>query len=84
MIKGVPMLRTRREGDFFQAGRDGGTKLLREYFVTAKVPREERDRREVVACGSEILWIPGERGTERYYVTEQTKRILVLEVQNEG
>ncbi|MCR5465489.1 MAG: tRNA lysidine(34) synthetase TilS [Lachnospiraceae bacterium] len=84
MIKGVPMLRTRRGGDFFQAGRDGGTKLLREYFVTAKVPREERDRKEVVACGSEILWIPGERGTERYYVTEQTKRILVLEVQNEG
>ena len=84
MIKGVPVLRTRREGDFFQTGRDGGTKLLREYFVTAKVPREERDRKEVVACGSEILWIPGERGTERYYVTEQTKRILVLEVQNNG
>ena len=83
MIKDVPVLRTRREGDFFQTGRDGGTKLLREYFVTAKVPREDRDRKPVVASGSEILWIPGERGTERYYVTEQTKRILVLEVQNE-
>ncbi|MBO4399137.1 MAG: tRNA lysidine(34) synthetase TilS [Lachnospiraceae bacterium] len=83
MIKDVPVLRTRREGDFFRIGREGGTKLLREYFVTEKVPEALRDRIPVAAAGSEILWIPGERGTERYYVGETTKRIMILEVQEE-
>ena len=83
MIKCVPVLRTRREGDRFRISPDGGTKLLREYFVTAKIPREERDRIKIVAAGSEVLWIPGARGTEQYYVTGSTRRILVLEIKKE-
>lgn len=80
MIGCTPVLRTRREGDFFIVGKNGGTKLLREFYVSTKVPRAERDRIRFVAAGQEVLWIPGVRGTERYYVTGDTKRILILEV----
>lgn len=80
MINCVPVLRTRRTGDFFRVNKEGGTKLVREYFVGAKIPREKRDRILLVANGSEVLWIPGMRGTEQYYVTEQTERVLVLTV----
>ena len=80
MINCVPVLRTRREGDFFVPGAEGGTKLLREFYVGMKIHKEQRDRMQIVAAGSEVLWIPGFRGTERYFVTERTERILVLSV----
>lgn len=80
MIKSAPVLRTRREGDFFFIGREGGRKLLREYFVGEKIPKAERDSIQIVAAGSEVLWIPGMRGTENYLVSEQTKRVMILEL----
>lgn len=80
MIKAAPVLRTRQEGDFFVIGREGGRKLLREYFVSEKIPKAKRDSILIVAAGSEVLWIPGRRGTENYLVGEQTKRILIMEV----
>ena len=83
MIKSVPVLRTRQEGDFFVIGKDGGRKLLREYFVSEKVPRAQRDSVRIVASGSEVLWIPGMRGTENYLVSERTKRVLILELREE-
>ena len=78
MIKDVPVLRGRRDGDAFTINREGGTKLLSDYYIEERVPRELRDLKPVVAAGSEILWIPGMRGTERYHVTEETKRVLIL------
>ena len=83
MIKDVPVLRGRRDGDTFTVNPAGGTKLLSDYYIEERVPRELRDARPVVAAGSEVLWIPGMRGTERYYVTEQTRRVLILSVRKE-
>ncbi|MBO4669947.1 MAG: tRNA lysidine(34) synthetase TilS [Lachnospiraceae bacterium] len=80
MIKDVPVLRGRRDGDAFTINREGGTKLLSDYYIEERVPRELRDLKPVVASDSEILWIPGMRGTERYHVTDETKRVLVLSV----
>ena len=80
MIKDVPVLRGRRDGDAFTINPEGGTKLLSDYYIEERVPRELRDAKPVVAAGSEILWIPGMRGTERYYVTEETRRVLILSV----
>lgn len=80
MINCALILRTRRKGDFFFVNREGGTKLLKEYYVETKIPREERDSLPIVACGQEVMWIPGFRGTERCYVTDRTEKVLILEV----
>ncbi|MBO4324013.1 MAG: tRNA lysidine(34) synthetase TilS [Lachnospiraceae bacterium] len=80
MINCALTLRTRRKGDFFFVNREGGKKLLKEYYVEAKIPREERDSLLIVAGGPEVMWIPGYRGTERCYVTDRTEKVLVLEV----
>ena len=53
-------LRTRKAGDWLSLGPDRGKKKLKEYFIDAKVPKEDRDWIPVIAAGSEILWIAGE------------------------
>ena len=53
-------LRTRKAGDWLSLGADRGKKKLKEYFIDAKIPKEDRDWTPVVAAGSEILWIAGE------------------------
>ena len=48
-----------------------------------KIPKEERDNMILVALGSEIVWIPKlKRIGERFKVTEDTKKILRMELKN--
>lgn len=53
------VVRTRKPGDRFrQAGGAGGKKLSR-WLIDKHVPRHLRDGMPLVACGAEIVWIPG-------------------------
>ncbi len=54
-------VRTRRNGDRFYPYGSGGTKKLKDFFIDSKIARAERDRKLLVADGSNILWIIGER-----------------------
>ena len=80
-IKNSPCVRTRRQGDFLVVNREGGRKKLNRIFIDEKIPAESRDRIPVVASGSEILWIPGERMNEQYKITSTTGRVLELHYQ---
>ena len=73
-------VRSRREGDFFFPMGFGKRKKLQDFFVDEKVPRDERDEIPVVLSGTDVIWIAGFRGDERFKVTEQTKRFLRLEL----
>ena len=64
-------LRTRKAGDWLSLGDGKGKKKLKEYFIDAKVPKEDRDWIPVIAAGSEILWVAGEFA--RYGVGEEKK-----------
>jgi tRNA(Ile)-lysidine synthase len=75
-IKANPVLRTRHEGDRLVINAGGGTKSLSDYFTDRKVPRMERDKRAVIADGSLILWIVGDRLGGHVKVTGETKRVL--------
>ena len=80
-------VRTRKNGDFFQVNAAGGTKKLKDYFIDKKIPREERDEKILLADGSHIIWIFGDRISEKYKITETTKNILkvkVTEVKKDG
>lgn len=81
------LLRTRREGDFINL--NVGRKTIQDLFVDMKVPRHMRDDVRMIACGGEVLWVPDIPGSadghrartaEKYSVSDDTKRVLILEM----
>lgn len=67
--------------DEIQVYSDGRKK--RCYYVLAdeKVSEDERPFTEVAAIGNEVLLIPGIRGSEAFRISEETKKIIGLSIQ---
>lgn len=75
----LPLLvRPREAGDFFLPLGFGKRKKLQDFFVDAKVPRDERDAVPLVVSGDDIVWIAGHRADERFRTTPETKKFLRL------
>ena len=82
-IKKCPMIRTRQTGDYLTIadGRGGMIrKSLKSFFVDQKIPCKERDRLPILAEDDHVLWVMGYRISEYYKVTENTKRILKVQL----
>ena len=77
-IKGSFCIRTRRNGDYFISDALGHRKKLKSYFIDEKVPLEERNKRWLLARGSEVLWLIGGRISEHIKVSQKTKYILEI------
>jgi tRNA(Ile)-lysidine synthase len=79
-VLGEPLtVRTWRPGDRFQPLGMNGTKKLQDFFVDAKVPREERTRVPLLcAADGRIAWVVGYRIAEPFKVTERTRRVLCV------
>lgn len=75
----APVIRTRRDGDRFIPVGAPGRRKLKEYLIDRKVERKERDELPLLACGSEVLFVPGHAASETYKVTEETRRMLKVE-----
>jgi len=73
-------IRRRRPGDYLEINREHGRKKLKNYLIDQKIPARERDRLWVLADGEHILWVPGRRISEGYKVTENTRRILKVQI----
>ena len=73
-------IRRRMPGDYLEINREHGKKKLKDYLIDQKVPAEERARLWLLADGSHILWVPGRRISEGYKVTEETSRILKVQI----
>jgi tRNA(Ile)-lysidine synthase len=71
-------IRKRKEGDIFKPINSNGTKKLKEYFIDKKIPREMRDNIPLIAKEREIIWIIGYKISDKFKVTENTKRVLKL------
>lgn len=74
-----PMIRNRRDGDRFRPVGAPGRRKLKDYFIDRKVDRESRDRIPLIACGSEVLFVPGFAASEQARVDETTERMLRAE-----
>ena len=79
-INGTLVVRTRRQGDYFILDARGGKQTLKKYFINEKIPSGERDRIPVLAEGAHVLWAVGYRISEAYKVTDNTERILEVQV----
>jgi len=79
-IKDKLNIRSRKMGDRIQTVADGGSKRLKDYFIDEKIPKEERDSIPLLAEGQDILWVVGHRRSESAFVTDETKKVLKVEV----
>jgi tRNA(Ile)-lysidine synthase len=54
------VLRTRQAGDWLKPlGMKGKRMKLKAFFIAQRIPQELRAEWPVIACGSEVLWVPG-------------------------
>ncbi|TAL26609.1 MAG: tRNA lysidine(34) synthetase TilS [Nitrospirae bacterium] len=79
-IKTPLTVRGRKAGDFFYPAGFGKRKKLQDYFVDEKIPRDERDSIPIVLSGDDIVWVGEYRQDERFKVTAETKKIIMLEI----
>ena len=83
IISGMVCFRTRRQGDYITIHPDGRTQKLKSFFINEKVPHKDRDKLLIVADGNHVLWIEGYRVNPAFQITEHTKRVLEINI-NEG
>ena len=79
-IKQCLVIRGRAPGDYLEINREHGRKKLKAYLVDEKIPAGEREGLRLLADGSHIVWIPGYRISEGCKVTEDTRRILKVQI----
>lgn len=79
-IRNTLVLRTRQAGDYVVINADGSKKSLKSLLIDKKVPAGCRGRLPLLAAGSSVLWAVGVRGGEGFYVTQNTKQVLVAEL----
>ncbi len=72
--------RHRKAGDIIRIHPSGGSKKLKDYLIDRKIPSGQRDDLWLLADGSEIVWIVGDRISEKYKVSETTRRMLYIEI----
>jgi len=88
-IKDTICVRCRREGDYitisYKNGEAGGNeaycgKKLKKELTDKKISGIFKDMVVLLAAGNDILWAAGVRQSMKYYVKDNTKRILKVSI----
>ena len=82
-ISDVVRLRLPEEGDYIVIDPDGHKKLLRRLFIDEKIAVVDRKSMPVLAEGNSVIWILSGRIGARYYVDQETKKILRIEIKKQ-
>jgi len=75
------IVRSWKEGDRFQPLGMTGQKKVKDFFIDVKLPKRERERIPIVLFGDVVAWIGGQRIDDRVKVTDFTKKILEMDLQ---
>jgi tRNA(Ile)-lysidine synthase len=70
-------------GDYFFPLGMEQIKKLSDFFVDQKIPVPEKERTWILASGKEIVWIMGHRIDNRFRITDETSRVLLLRLQTD-
>jgi len=74
-------LRGRKTGDTWQPlGMKGHTQKISDFYINEKIPEHLRDIWPLVTSSDVIAWVVGMRPSERFKITADTRKILVLKV----
>ena len=82
-IKNRLMLRKRSQGDIIAIDDAGHHKQLKRFMIDRKIPQHIRNSLWIVADGSSVVWLVGDRIGADYKVTEKTERILEITITGE-
>jgi tRNA(Ile)-lysidine synthase len=74
-------VRPKREGDYFYPLGMRGKKKLSKYFKDEKLSLADKEKCLLLCSGEDIVWVLGRRADDRFKVTENTKKILKIELQ---
>lgn len=74
------VFRVREKGDYLTINGNLSRKKLKDYMINEKIPKERRGKIYVLAEENHILWVPEYRISEYYKITENTKRILQVQI----
>lgn len=83
-IIGNIVIRTRRKGDTLTVNAQGGRQKLSDYLINEKVPVSERDSLPLLADDRQVVWVTGMRISENCKVTDMTRRVLKITIQEEA
>ena len=67
------------EQDYLVVDTKGHRKKIGKFFKDVKLPARLRNTTPLLAAGHEVLWVIGDRRSEGFKVTQDTKRILVAQ-----
>ena len=70
------ILRHWRMGDRFLPFGMRGTQKLSDYFTTHKFSLLQKEQIWLLVAGEEILWLVGERQSDKYKITPSTRRVV--------
>lgn len=73
-------LRHRRDGDKMHPFGAPGTRLVSDIFTDLKMSRSQRNRTYLLTVDDRPIWIVGVRASNSFIVTENSKKIIKLQV----
>ena len=74
-------LRKWQAGDKFIPFGMRGFKKVRDYLRDRKFSRFDKENQYVVCSGEDIVWLVNERTDNRFRVTENTRKVILLRVE---
>ena len=72
-------LRPWKQGDWFVPLGMRGKKLVSDFLIDEKVPRNLKDNIWVLCSGHSIVWLLGMRVDDRFKIREKTENVLLIE-----
>jgi tRNA(Ile)-lysidine synthase len=73
-------IRKWQTGDKFVPFGMTGKKKVSDYLTDRKMSLYQKDNQYVVCSGDHIVWLVNERSDNRFRITSQTKRVLLVQI----
>ncbi len=77
------ILRKWKHGDYFRPLGMKEMKKLSDFFIDNKVSLPEKQDTWILASGDDIIWIVGQRIDDRFKVSSETTKVLMITCHNE-
>lgn len=77
-LDSILQLRRWQQGDWFIPFGMKGRKKVSDYFSDHKFTLEQKENAWLLCSGQSVIWLVGERSDNRFRVSADTKRILIV------
>jgi len=78
------IIRKWQSGDFFKPLGFGHSKKLSDFFIDNKYSLVDKEQTWLLTSGEKIVWVIGARLDDRFKITKQTSKVLIIEYTTDG